>query len=212
MDAAWGPLVSAISVPRLWPDSTVVLLATGPSLTQADVDYCRDKAHVIAINDAYKLAPWAEILYGCDRRWWLAHPDTTAFAGEKYGLQPVKGRGDIRILRNTGPTGLELDPTGLKTGRNSGYQAIGLAVHLGAKQIVLLGYDMRRGKDGKTHFFGEHKWPGAPPFQTFLTSFSTLEHPLKDRGIDVVNCTPGSALNAFRHATLRDTIRAEVAA
>jgi hypothetical protein len=40
------------SAPRLWPDSTVAILATGPSLTKADCDYLRGKCHVVAINDA----------------------------------------------------------------------------------------------------------------------------------------------------------------
>jgi len=45
------------SVPRLWPGETFVCLASGPSLTQADVDYCRGKARVIAIKDVLHLAP-----------------------------------------------------------------------------------------------------------------------------------------------------------
>ena len=47
-----------VRVPRLWPGETVAILGGGPSLTPADVDFCRDKARVIAIKEAHRLAPY----------------------------------------------------------------------------------------------------------------------------------------------------------
>lgn len=49
---------------------TIVCVASGESLTRADVNYCRGKARVLAINDNYRIAPWADWLYACDGRWW----------------------------------------------------------------------------------------------------------------------------------------------
>ena len=41
------------TAPVLCAGGTVVCLATGPSLTKEDAEYCRDKADcVIAVNDA----------------------------------------------------------------------------------------------------------------------------------------------------------------
>jgi len=39
---------------------------------------------VLAINDAYRLAPWADWLYACDDRWWRFHHEAVAagFQGE----------------------------------------------------------------------------------------------------------------------------------
>ena len=58
--------VARPSVPKLWPNSTVVCIGTGPSLTQADVDLCCSQARVIAVNDAYRMAPLADVLYAAD--------------------------------------------------------------------------------------------------------------------------------------------------
>jgi hypothetical protein len=74
------------SVPKLCPGGTVVCIGGGPSLTRDDVDYCRGKAFVIAINDAYKLAPWADALYACDGLWWRWHKGVPSFDGPKFAL------------------------------------------------------------------------------------------------------------------------------
>lgn len=196
-----------VPVPRLWPESTIVILASGPSLSVADIATCRSIAsvdhdtHILAIKDSVRLADWAEALYACDRRWWRAHPETKTYRGLKYGLEAVSDRPDVQALRNTGELGLELDPSGLRTGRNSGYQAINLAVHLGARRIVLLGYDMQPDAKGKQRWFGEHSYGGpAIPFYTFRERMPSLVEPLAALGVRVMNCTPNSALECFpRH-------------
>lgn len=204
-----GPVYSTVE--KIWPGETFVCIGSGPSLTAADVDFCRGKARVIAINDAYKLAPWADVLYACDNKWWAwadknykgNHPtfrDCSAHqTGHKYTLKPYP---KVRLLRGNEPGldyGLSLDPRILRTGFNSGYQAINLAVHLGAARIVLLGYDMRvnEKKRSHDHFFGQHPDHTVPPMAACLTAFKTLVKPLSEAGIEIVNCTPGSALQSF---------------
>lgn len=193
-------------VPRLCPGGTVVCLGGGPSLTPEDVTYVRGKADaVIAINDSYRLAPWADVLYACDGKWWYWHgaeAGVKAFAGLKFALDPAAKRtAGVQVLKKTGESGLELDPGGVRAGRNSGYQAINVAVHLGASRVVLLGYDMRGG-----HWHKGHPDGSAPPFAICLQRFATLVAPLKAAGVEVVNCTPKTALTAFRCAALRDTL------
>lgn len=195
------------AVPTLWPNSTVVCLGTGPSLTQADVDACRGQ-HVIAVNDAYTLAPWADVLYAADNKWWHWHRGAPDFAGLKYTIEDRPYQYVVQPLQNTGPYGLELAPTGLRTGFNSGYQAINLAVHFGAKRIVLLGFDLK----GR-HFFPDHplrRNPG-PPFAACLMAFPTLVGPLKTAGVEVVNCSPDSAIECFPKLALADALQAAVA-
>ncbi len=206
MSAPW-------SAPRLWPGATVVCLGGGPSLTQAQVDFIRGRGRVIAVNDAYRLAPWAEVLYACDWRWWRKAGGVPDFAGLKVTLSNSRGHldayPDIEILENTGTEGLERDPTGLRTGRNGGYQAINLAVHLGAARILLLGYDMKPDACGRTHWFGDHAdWPTrAGVFETvMLPHFAGLARELEILGVAVVNCTPGSALAAFEKRPLEQAL------
>lgn len=200
---------SGATVPKLWPGSTIVCLGGGPSLTQADVDLCRGRARVIAINDAYKLAPWADVLYACDDRWWDWHKGVKSFTGLKYSMTAKTGKWpNVQRLRNDGPHGLCLTPTGLRTGRNGGYQAINLAVHLGAARILLLGYDMER-SGGKSHWFGEHPKGSTPsPYQSFLQIFPSIAEPLKKLGIEVVNCSRRSALKTFPLRPLEEMLPA----
>jgi hypothetical protein len=191
-------------VERLWPGSTIVCVATGPSLTPEDVAYCQDKARIIAINDAYRYAPFADVFYGADGKWWKQHNDLMPFPGVKYSLTENSGKG-VHVLRRSPGTGLELDPRGLKLGRNSGYQAINLAVHLGAARILLLGYTMQI-IDGKSHFFGEHWDKSRSPYSTFIEQFQHLVKPLASLQIEVINCTPNTKLLCFPQAPLREVL------
>lgn len=190
------------TVPRLCPGGTVVCLGSGPSLTPADVEAVHGHATVVAVNDCFRAAPWAEVLYACDGKWWFWHwtKGAQTFPGLKFALDAgAKKYPGVQVLRNTGETGLELDPTGLRAGRNSGYQAINLAVHLGATRIVLLGYDMRG-----DHFFGQHPDKSKPPFPVCLQRFATLVEPLKALGVEIVNCSRQTALTCFPRRPLEE--------
>ena len=212
------------SVPPIWSGETIVILACGPSLTQEQVDQCRENARIIAINDSYRLHRAADILYACDARWWEWYYNAIAvwpeFLGVKIGLAwdaqnntmypgwnsiDATAAGIFRLAA-TGETGLESDPQGLRTGKNSGYQAINLAVHLGAERIVLLGYDMQA-KDGKHHWFGNHpdNVP-PPPYELFMEPFESLVEPLKELKIEIYNATPDSALECFPKVKLEEVV------
>lgn len=197
-------------VTREWEGQTVVCIASGPSLTRAQVEFVRGKARVIAINNAYLWAPWADVLYFADERWLsrfghAERPEFKAFAGEKVTIEESgKTPGDPRfhLLRNDDmragtPEGLSSAPDGLRTGRHSGYQAINLAVLGGAKRILLLGYDMRF-IDGKQHWFGSHPIKNhESEFSGYAKRYRSTVEPLKTLGVEVINCTPGSAIDAF---------------
>jgi hypothetical protein len=215
MPAVW-------SVPPLWKGEAAVLMATGPSLTLEDVDYCRGKARVLVVNDNYRLAPWADLHYFCDHRWWDWHKDRKeykVFEGlrvkllkEEEGDAQISG---VKFIKNKGwgktvdgnCTGLCSDPTGVYNGKNSGYQAINLAAHLGVKRMLLLGYDMKAESAAQSHWFGDHPVVSSwHSYKAWAKHFDSLVPDLKARGIEVVNCTPGSALTCFPRAELRDAL------
>jgi hypothetical protein len=113
----------------------------------------------------------------------------------------------LRWVKSEAAKGLSLKPGIIHTGANSGYQALNLAVQLGVSQIILLGYDMRM-KAGKRHFFGDH--PGAlnknSNYRLFIERFYTTLADLKSQRVEVLNCTPGSALDCFERRDLADVI------
>jgi hypothetical protein len=199
------------SVPRLWPGETVVCLGSGPSLTREDVASCRGRARVIAIKDSVTLAPWADVLYGCGRDsggWWAKNgPRLADFAGLRFTLDP-KAAAWATVLRETGMTGLETDPSGLRTGKNSGFQAINLAVHLGARRIVLLGYDLQR-TGGRERWFGSHPWQTRSWSELGLAMiplFETLVSPLAALGITIINASRETALACFPRQPLAEAL------
>lgn len=185
----------------------MVVAGSGPSLTTADLEFCRDRgARTIVVNDAYKLAPWADCLYAADDKWWKWNEGVATFHGLKYTITPCRKEWPgLQTVLNAGRDGLELVPTGVRTGSHSGYQAVNLAVHFGASRIVLLGCDMRG-----NHFFGSHQDGSRPPFVVGIQAFETLVEPLKAAGVGIVNCTPGSAIKAFRMASLSDVFASQL--
>jgi hypothetical protein len=82
-----------------------------------------------------------------------------------------------------------------------------LAVKFGATRILLIGFDMR--KTGKyQHWFGEHKWRAShrSPYTTFVHFFEKSATMYAERGVEILNCTPGSALRCFKMADLNEVI------
>jgi len=216
------------NLPR-WPGATIVCLASGPTLTQEDCARVRTAGlPVIAVNDAIRLAPWAPVLYSSDRAWWRVHRGVPELHGVPYtGVRvsvgprrgtatPIPGASgaDITVLRHTGVDGLERDPSGLRTGGNSGYAAINLAVHLGARRVILLGYQGGP-HGGRSHFFGRHPSgldnPSEANFAAWRRAYDTLAPALAAAGVTIVNCTPASQITAFWATDLTHALAEEVA-
>jgi hypothetical protein len=90
-------------------------------------------------------------------------------------------------------------------GSNSGYQAINLAFLWGAKRIVLLGFDCKS-KGGKPHWFGKHpkELNQTQPYEIWLQYFERLATDLEAAGVEVLNCSPGSAIDSFKRISISE--------
>lgn len=167
--------------------TTFAVLATGPSMSQALADYVRDKCKVVAVSDAFLLAPWATALVSNDTAWWREHKDAMQFAGRKFCAS-----GYLQLER--------LKPgEGFTGGTNSGLQGMRAAQLMGATRILLLGFDMHG-----THYFGTHP---APLRNTTAKRFAVhIKQFRKWTGCPVINCTPGSALKQFPFMDIREAL------
>jgi hypothetical protein len=188
------------SVPR-WGEPVVAVLAPGPSLPE-DADRIAQAVPAIAVNDAYRRAPSARMLYAADAKWWAVHQDALRFPGDRVSCDPQVKLPQVHVLgQSTDASGFDPDPTKVVTGMNSGYQATHIAMQTGARKVLLVGFDMKG-----THFFGRHPEPlrntSDKTFELFRNRFERLATAAKVRGIDIVNCTPGSALTCFRRSTI----------
>lgn len=96
-------------------------------------------------------------------------------------------------------------PNGVGTGQNSGFQAINIAYLAGAHRVLLLGFDMQS-RDGKAHWFGDHPIATQESwFSAFLQNFARLARFLP-AGFEIINCTPGGALNCFPRMPLDEAL------
>jgi hypothetical protein len=202
-------------VPHLWDGATCAIFASGPTLTADQVERCRAAGlRAIAVNNGYRIAPWADAHLFYDLRWWGWHeaaPEWRAFAGRIFTLENgYLASRDPRITcirMNQSAAGLSLNPCEINHGKNVGFGAINLAVLLGASRIVLLGYDMRR-VDGRTYWHPDHPCMTHPRVfeATMLPMFDALPGLLEAAGVSIVNCTPRSALRAFPMASLESEL------
>ena len=174
--------------------TTAICIASGASLTLEDVLFVKGKGKIYAVNDVYKLAPFANVLYSCDFTWWEYHKGVPDFMGEKHTISKQASDEFGLILNPYDPKqkwGKEI----IATGNNSGFQAMNLAYLHGASRIILLGYDMGY-HIKKTHFFGDHPphLQRNPAFHTWIQAFNDAKPHID---IPIINATRMSALGCF---------------
>jgi hypothetical protein len=206
--------MATLSLPRpRWRECIVA--ASGPSLTPEVAELCqRSGLPIVAVSDAYKLFPDAEILYSCDADWWFVHNGCPGFAGEKWSSHgdekennkaEAQQRCGLKLIQGKQADGFSLNPSFIHYGCTSGFQAINLAILFGAKRIVLVGFNMQA-VGRRSHFFGDH-----PPslrhgdLRTFLPWFDTAAQRLPP-DIEIINATPDSALRSFKMMRLEDAL------
>lgn len=78
-----------------------------------------------------------------------------------------------------------------------------VAVSLGAKRVLLCGFDMNRPGD---HFFGRHVLPLKSTTPQRQEIFKRQFAGYRPRGVEIINCTPGSALHAYPKRDLEDCL------
>jgi len=148
-------------------------------------------------------------MYACDDHWWDRYVAEIKrdFAGELWTQSVRSGkRYGINVWEGQSMPGLGRKK--IHFGNNSGYQAINLAYLLGAKSIILLGFDMKR-QAGKTHFFGDHPYhknhqgPNDDVMRRWCANFVQLAADLKQEGVTVYNATRETALKAFEQRDLQ---------
>lgn len=206
--------MTSFMVPREWENETAVIIGGGPSLNQKQIDLAREaheqgKCRVIAINNAYQVAPWADVLYACDCQWWDWHyEETNGFQGLRITRsQAAKHKyPDLTWIEGEPHgNGLSKRQDSIANGELGGYQAINLAVNYGASRILLVGYDCRT-IGNQSHWHGDHPNGQRTFWPERVKHFRNLVPDLLKRGVLVVNCTPGSALKCFIVGDLQEEL------
>lgn len=174
------------------------ILGSGPSLNQADVDLLRGRVYVCAVNNSHRLAPWANILYATDARWWRQYySETLAFEGEKLTFGNWKAKGyDVEPIPMANGDGL--GPP-MQCGNNSVHAAISLVYNAyKATHIGLIGVDCQA-EGERTHFFGGHTGRGvvgSRPYPRFINSFRALQRDNRGK-VEITNLSRKTAVDCF---------------
>lgn len=201
---------------RRW-EGRCIVAAPGPSLTPEVADMCCSE-RVMAVNDAYRLLPWAEVLYGCDAGWWDAR-QPLEFAGERWTSHSLSPKNDktmvadrlgLRVIEGRDAAGFSRDPARIHYANNSGFQAVNLALLWGADPVILVGFDMRA-INNRTHFFGNHKAPlrDGGQYSKWAANFAKAAEMLWQPRQIVINATPESALTCFPMMPLAEALAIE---
>lgn len=200
------------TVPKEWKGERCFILAGGESIKEQEPLIPLLKGRVIAIKQSVSLRPDADVMFIAGKddpkvcaKFFPMHTGKYLIARSTYNGAPERCKFLQRDTFNPGR--LSLRPTHL-CGFDAGTSAINLAFLFGAKQIVLLGYDMTGGRwfSGRYH----HHLPNPPEqhFKIHMSALPTLAADLRDQGIDVVNCSAISKVKVFRKEMLERFLEA----
>ena len=188
-----------------------VVIGTGPSLTKQQTDTAKC-FKTFGVNKAFEFNP--DVLVGCNHQFWNYYWGSVKHLRcQKWTTRPeLEGKlPGLNYIEERWEDGLSTDPSYICAHHGSGPQAVNLAYHYGCKTILLIGWDMRH--KGKRHYWGDGEYPeplrhftrnlGPDGELTGLIAEMATIHP-EDYGIEIYNCTPGSAMTCFPEADIRD--------
>jgi hypothetical protein len=154
------------------------LLAPGPSAPEL-VSKISSDVRLCVIGNAFELVPIADFLVAGDRGWWLKYPAAMEYPAKRFCNFPDLH--DIEYLR-------------IPSGMNSGVLGLIAVAKAGATKVKLYGFDMHG-----SHFFGayENGLRNTSDDRRNVFHRQYAEWAKANPKIEVINCTPGSALQCF---------------
>ncbi len=178
---------------------------------------------VIAVNNSMFLGDWIDVLFFGDKSWWTQHHfQVIKFSGLIATCAPEFRTGFKHIKcipkNKKKGTGMTLNKPLISWNHNSGFAAINLAYHLGAKRIILLGFDMNRcANTNNIHWHAGHieKGPNRgkdnskqpnPVFNRHIKGEKDIARDAKKAGLEIINASPDSRLTAFKKMNVKELL------
>ena len=183
-----------------WEGLDVFVIGGGTSLKTFDWNLLKNEC-TIGCNDAYLLG--SEICKICvfgDPKWWKLHQHEIV----KYDGLVFTTHGSFQRTKLDWVWTLHRKPSGLATdalawNKNTGSQAINLALILGAKRVCLLGFDMFLSNDEANWHQNSINKPDPTVYKSFIKGLGNLAKNLDNvfPGREIVNVTDDSRLDMF---------------
>lgn len=182
-------------MPREWEGEIAFVIAGGPSVAQQNLELLRGRK-VIAINSSCYRAPWADYLFYRDARWWRANrAGCDAFQGRIVTVSPPYDPRILRLRWRKPEQGFADSADEVMGNRTSLACVLNMLAHQAPARIVLTGADGKMGPGGRRNHHARHNWPHRPgTWQAQRRELALTVEPLRARGIEVFNASPGSAL------------------
>ena len=198
--------------PPDWCGEIAFVLASGPSMSEVIAAKVRPH-RTIVVNSTVLIAPWSDIWFFTDTGVYQRHKDMVRrFAGRVVSMSKRAKREQPDIVsRITGQWMDDFPGEGsqaVRQGRSSGQTAISIAVAHRPLIVGLLGFDMRL-VDGREHHHGEYKGQlrdVALYEREFVPALKGWCDTARAVGVEIINCTPGSAVTEFPFADLDEVL------
>lgn len=200
-----------------WDGETCFIVAGGPSVLSQPIERLRNR-RVIAINSAVRTAPFADVLFFGDVRWWrddhkhrkkttigMTAVAESGFKGSIYYGNVAKVGHPVTCLIKQIPPTFTPDRRHVMYFRSSVTGALSIAAAAGAARAVLLGVD-GRDMGGRHHNHNDHyPWPSGVDWVALQANEFEKSAPVfKLTGLEIFNASPDSAHGAWPRASLED--------
>jgi len=209
-------------IPRKF-SGTGIVCGTGPSITTEAIEAVNTSGlFIFGANRAWEIFN-CHVVHGCNYQFWDHYwPQIKDQPFDKWTTRPeLKGKyPGLEYIEERWEPGLSRDPSWIAAHHGTGPQLVNIAYLYGCTRLLLVGWDMRYlGKTGpreytRRRYLGEdpltiNHWPRTGPNgeQTGLIKEMETIKPA-DYGIEIINCTPGSAMDCFPMGSLNEAIAA----
>ncbi len=185
------------------------------------------KKHVIGINVAYQFGNWVDVCFFGDMEFFLNHKaGLSKYTGLVVSSDKHTAKQDLHWVkylpievRKSVPSyqrhlGISTHPKAVAWNYNSGASAISLAAWMGAKRIILVGFDMTLNTNKNQHFHNEYRSESADkffpvknlPFNRHLAGFPFIRRDADKMGIEIINTSLNSAITAFPKVNINELL------
>lgn len=220
-------------IPKPWPGERVFVVGGGPSLENMPWGILRGK-NVVACNASAFLIPEGIAQWGIfGDKLFLRHFRKELRSYVSKGGQLINATGrrpteenhwmlQVKRLNGRKAWGLDTDPWVLRWNRSTGGCAIDAAFHLGASEIVLLGYDMSMNGEKHNwhqaydpHYVERNKktdsiWmprPSPTIYREMMSrAFNDIKRDADKYGLKIWNANPKSKLTTFEFTTVDEML------
>ncbi len=209
----WGRVPTG----NIWVNEVVFIVGGGASLIGVDIPAITDGHIAIAVNQS-ALRLRCPTAVSIDHQFMgkrAAELEALARTTTVY-LCPPNHDSICKPLQDKIPSAhfLRDDPPSFswnggaihRMGGSGGYGALNVACLMGAKRIVLLGFDYGRDKSGAKNWHDPYTWPQNENWAAWARAYDKAAPSLAERGVQVINASPGSAVVAFPRMTVSEAL------